>query len=261
VQELHKAAQYIHCRVTHQFTGKAFYITYVYGANQEATRRELWEALESIAETMDEAWCVLGDFNAVLYPEDRRGGTAVQDFEVRPFLECLTNCELREARYRRPYYSWTDQTVWTRIDRVFINTLWYDIFDFCQTAYLPSSLSDHIPMLLETPTCPVPPKLFHFCDMWVRDPDFLPMIQACFPGHSVDPWPTLARYHSRRSDIGSAPCIPLDMGIFDANNVELNPSLHPLNYAFMRRPLAPTLRPKSLTLRRRIFISLLRPWS
>ena len=196
VHELQKASQYIHCHVTHQFTGKAFYITYVYGANQEGTRRDLWTALEAIALSMDDAWCVMGDFNAVLYPEDRQGGTMVQDFEVRPFQECITNCELQEARYRGPYFSWTNHTVWTRIDRVFTNTLWYGVFDFCQTAYLPHSLSDHTPLVLETPTCPLPQRSFLFCDMWVRDPDFSNLIQECMTTPTT-PWPTLTCFLSR----------------------------------------------------------------
>jgi len=32
---------------------------------------------------MTEAWCILGDFNVVLYKEDRRGGNVIQDTEIR----------------------------------------------------------------------------------------------------------------------------------------------------------------------------------
>ena len=48
---------------------KGFYITFVYGANHELQRKDLWDDLINIANSMNEAWCILGDFNAVLYTE------------------------------------------------------------------------------------------------------------------------------------------------------------------------------------------------
>ena len=101
---------------------KTFYITYVYGANQEAQRGPLWDDLINIAKAMDEAWCVLGDFNAVLYLGDKMGGNEVQLHEIKNFNACITSCELQELGGDGPYYTWTNKTIWTRIDRVFVNT-------------------------------------------------------------------------------------------------------------------------------------------
>ena len=69
--------QHIHSRVIQQHSGKIFYITYVYVNSYDALRRVLWDALISLLASMDDAWCVLGDFNSVLYPQDRRGGTDI----------------------------------------------------------------------------------------------------------------------------------------------------------------------------------------
>ncbi|KAJ8420079.1 hypothetical protein Cgig2_019935 [Carnegiea gigantea] len=63
---------------------------------------------------MTEAWCILGDFNAVLYKEDIRGGNS-------------------------------------RIDRALINIHWYEVFEFTQNHYLTNGLSDHTPMLIKFP--------------------------------------------------------------------------------------------------------------
>lgn len=147
---------------------------------------------------MDEAWCVLGDFNLVLYPGDRMGGIEIQDFEVRPFADCLASCELQVLRYRGPYFTWTNKTVWSGIDRVFSNTLWYNLFDFSHTHYLPSSLSDHTPMVIESPKCPLPPRLFHFCDMWLKDSSFLPTVSFYLsPCSRPDPRIALQTFLSR----------------------------------------------------------------
>ncbi|KAJ8426356.1 LOW QUALITY PROTEIN: hypothetical protein Cgig2_021476 [Carnegiea gigantea] len=154
---LTQSDQFIHCKATQNNTMKTFFITFVYGANHEL--RPLWEDLMHIAKEMDEAWYVLGDFNAVLYPGDRMGGTD-------------------ELRNNGPYYTWTNKTIWTRIDRGFVNTYWYNAFDICQLNYMAYSLSDHIAMVLNFPWCPKPKPSFQFCNMWIRDPNFLPLMSS-----------------------------------------------------------------------------------
>ncbi|KAJ8421596.1 LOW QUALITY PROTEIN: hypothetical protein Cgig2_020785 [Carnegiea gigantea] len=74
VQIISMEEQFIHYRAMHTTTMKSVYLTFIYGANQEGQRRALWEALKNIAKDMEEAWCILGDFNSVLYPRDRMGG-------------------------------------------------------------------------------------------------------------------------------------------------------------------------------------------
>ena len=124
---------------------------------------------------MDEAWCVLGDFNAVLYIGDRIGGTEVKLHEIQSFDECITTCELQEIRSNGPYYTWTNKTIWTRIDRAFVNTFWFNAFDICHLTYMANSLSDYTASVLDFSRCPKPKSSFQFCDMWVRDSSFLPL--------------------------------------------------------------------------------------
>ncbi|KAJ8426043.1 hypothetical protein Cgig2_021401 [Carnegiea gigantea] len=83
---------------------------------------------EGFVQEMDEAWCILGDFNAVLYPGDRMGGTEVQFHEIKNFSDCISTY--------------------------------------------------HTAMVLSFPWCPKPKPSFQFCDMWVRDPSFLPLMST-----------------------------------------------------------------------------------
>ena len=127
---------------------------------------------------MDEVWCVLGDFNAVLYPRDRIGGTKVHLHEIKSFSDCIITCELQELRNNSPYYTWTNKTIWIRIDRVFVNTYWYNAFDICHLTYMANSFSDHIAMVLNFPCCPKPKPSFQFYNMRIRDPSFLPLMSS-----------------------------------------------------------------------------------
>ncbi|KAJ8420328.1 hypothetical protein Cgig2_021614 [Carnegiea gigantea] len=105
-------------------------------------RKPLWNTLIDLSGRIHDAWCVLGDFNSVLYPGDRIRGTKVQDFEVKPLSEYIASWELQEVIHST------------------------------------NGLSDYTPLILDLPNCPKPHKLFQFCNMWTRDPGFLPLISS-----------------------------------------------------------------------------------
>ncbi|KAJ8419442.1 hypothetical protein Cgig2_014343 [Carnegiea gigantea] len=63
LQVLATTAQLLHCKVHHIESKKHFFLTFVYGFNHAAERVDLWSDLCSIANNMEEAWCVIGDFN------------------------------------------------------------------------------------------------------------------------------------------------------------------------------------------------------
>ncbi|RAL50969.1 hypothetical protein DM860_005325 [Cuscuta australis] len=48
---------------------------------------------------------IMGDFNAVLLPNDRIGGNKVTEEEVREFKECMTRCEMEELPTIGSYYT------------------------------------------------------------------------------------------------------------------------------------------------------------
>ncbi|KAJ8422406.1 hypothetical protein Cgig2_013226 [Carnegiea gigantea] len=76
------------------------------------------------------------------------------------------------------YYSWTNKSIWSRIDRAFINSYWHDQFDFTQSRYLAMGLSDHTSLLIHLPTAPKPLPSFQFYDIWCAHKDFQSIITA-----------------------------------------------------------------------------------
>ncbi|KAJ8423644.1 hypothetical protein Cgig2_006675 [Carnegiea gigantea] len=113
--------QLMHCQETRMQNIKQFHITFMYRLNKEQQRLALWPELQDIAEQMQEAWCVICDFNAVLYKEDR-----------------------------------IDKTIWSRIDRAFSNIHWYEQMNYTQVHYLANGLSDHTPLLIQFPSMSKP---------------------------------------------------------------------------------------------------------
>jgi len=75
VTVLDKSDQLIDNRVTQLSTQRTFYITMVYGHNTHDRQLALWADMKRIAlQIEDTAWCLMGDFNAVLPSGDRIGG-------------------------------------------------------------------------------------------------------------------------------------------------------------------------------------------
>jgi len=116
--------QLIHCEATQINSKIQLFISFVYVFNHEQQRRALWHNMENIANQMTEPWCLIGDFSIVLSPADRIGGNEVSVQEIWSFSQCLQNCDLQEMRSIGAHFSWTNQTIWSRIDRAFINLSW-----------------------------------------------------------------------------------------------------------------------------------------
>jgi len=63
----------------------------------------------------------MGDFNTILHKEDRIGGDEITVHDLHEIQHIMEECELHEMRSTGPYYSWTNKTIWSRIDRVLHN--------------------------------------------------------------------------------------------------------------------------------------------
>lgn len=50
----------------------------VYAKNQLVNRRDLWMNIKGLANTIQDPWMVIGDYNNVLTVADRMGGCLVQ---------------------------------------------------------------------------------------------------------------------------------------------------------------------------------------
>ena len=176
--------QFIHCSVSQLLTSKHFHITFIYGHNHEPQRQPMWTALHRISTSIQGAWCILGDFNAILSKDDRIGGDTVSDHDIQELSNFMEDCEVLEMPSTGPFFSWTNKTIWSRIDRVFINILWHEVFDYTIAKYLPQGLSDHTPILVHFHTSPKPPHQFQFCDMWSSHQDFQDIVLSGLPDSS-----------------------------------------------------------------------------
>ncbi|GFZ17714.1 hypothetical protein Acr_26g0009840 [Actinidia rufa] len=137
-------------------------------------RRSLWENLRGFNSIHHHPWILLGDFNNVLSNGERINGMSVTTYEIREFKECCYDLGLSDLRSTGAFFTWTNNSVWCKLDRVMVNNEWTQRGMLAQAQYdPPGKLSDHSPcsvsFMEEDNRGPIP---FKFFNMWVKHDNF-----------------------------------------------------------------------------------------
>lgn len=115
--------------LTIQYTNKGIsdtVITFVYAKCTLEDRRDIWDSLESISNTINGPWCIGGDFNDIMDSEEKQGGrirTAQRCFD---FISTMEACRMTGVGFTGPKFTWCNKRspnkrIWKRFDRVLIN--------------------------------------------------------------------------------------------------------------------------------------------
>uniref|UniRef100_A0A803P9I3 Reverse transcriptase domain-containing protein n=1 Tax=Cannabis sativa TaxID=3483 RepID=A0A803P9I3_CANSA len=98
--------------------------------NGQIGRRILWQNLKDLV--IKDAWLVLGDFNEILYKEERIRVRARYK-EAREFHECVEMCHWEDVKYIGNYFTWSnnqygEDRIYSKIDKVLANQDWLESF-------------------------------------------------------------------------------------------------------------------------------------
>ncbi|XP_074305135.1 uncharacterized protein LOC141640143 [Silene latifolia] len=145
--------QSIHFQVIDKIRRQKFWMTVVYGLNKAAERIPLWESLRTYHNMVKGPWIVAGDFNSVMASNERIGGAPISHAEIRPMLQTIQDCQLSDLSAKGAFFTWNNKhehhsKVYSRLDRVFINADWMDIFSDSYVHFLPEGMFDHCPGLI-----------------------------------------------------------------------------------------------------------------
>lgn len=84
-----------------------FIVTFVYGDNYYVTRKELWDSIDAFASFNVKPWVLLGDFNSLLGPSEKVGGSPIQPCRY-DFSRCVQSSQLLDLPYSGCFYTWTN---------------------------------------------------------------------------------------------------------------------------------------------------------
>nr|XP_009783789.1 PREDICTED: uncharacterized protein LOC104232310 [Nicotiana sylvestris]XP_016467865.1 PREDICTED: uncharacterized protein LOC107790453 [Nicotiana tabacum] len=91
----------------------------------------------------------MGDFNTVLHPKDRQFGAPVQEVEIRDFRDFLFDTGMTEVQYMGRNYTWTNNHVYSKIDRAIVNGEWMTTMPTLQVQVMEPYFSDHSPLSIQ----------------------------------------------------------------------------------------------------------------
>ncbi|KAK4406640.1 hypothetical protein Sango_0670500 [Sesamum angolense] len=123
-------------------------------------------------------WILGGDFNTVLSPNERSGGSTPSRIAMSDFHDAIADSALVDAGYVRSPYTWYSRRLSQRLDRVLISSCWMIVFPKMQVTHLELSQSNNHGLLVETEyTVERKVSSFRFQHMWTMHSKFLGVIR------------------------------------------------------------------------------------
>ncbi|KAL3533572.1 hypothetical protein ACH5RR_007093 [Cinchona calisaya] len=161
-------------------SGISWLFTTLYVSPIFAAREQLWNYLKKVKDIANVPWLIYGDFNEVLKPSEKRGGSKLQQNRVDKLFDCIDYCNLFDLNCKGPTFTWTNKrfgkaSIRERLDRTYCNSLWRHLFEEAYVRVLPRTHSDHHPLLINLLGVPQPLinlRPFRMEAAWLTHPDF-----------------------------------------------------------------------------------------
>ena len=147
----------------------------VYAPNGQNETMEVWDQLRRLNESNQEPMILMGDFNEVVWLEERRGASIVTQgmCELRILIQDMNMIDM-EINMR---YTWLTKNVARRIDKIMIDMAILEEFPHIQAYSKDRLLSDHHPILLASSRIEWGPIPFRSLDCWLQEPSFLKVFE------------------------------------------------------------------------------------
>ncbi|XP_073051340.1 uncharacterized protein [Primulina eburnea] len=139
-------------------------------------RRDLWASLLLVKPVLG-PWLVGGDFNVVRDASECLGSRGGRLLPMEEFNTFILDSGLSDAGFEGSSVTWTNKTIWKRLDRVLVSVDWGDHFSSIRVEHLARTVSDHCPLLVTAPIFARGPSSFRFQRMWVRHHGFLQTVR------------------------------------------------------------------------------------
>ncbi|EOY02236.1 Uncharacterized protein TCM_011923 [Theobroma cacao] len=170
--------QCLHVRLSLPWLPHPISATFVYAKCTRQERLELWNCLRSLSSDMQGPWMVGGDFNTIVSCAERLNGAPPHGGSMEDFVATLFDCGLIDAGFEGNSFTWTNNHMFQRLDRVVYNPEWAHCFSSTRVQHLNRDGSDHCPLLISCATASQKgPSTFRFLHAWTKHHDFLPFVE------------------------------------------------------------------------------------
>ncbi|KAJ6422910.1 hypothetical protein OIU84_023947 [Salix udensis] len=184
---IHSTSQWITCAAVSVATSSTLIITFVYGLNTSAERMSLWDYLiNSTQQFSNMPWILLGDFNTMMYSDQKVGGDSRWLTHHEDFQKAAHQAQLIPLPYKGMKYTWSNgqpghRNIQEKLDWALGNSRVLQDWPDTITTFLPRSISDHCAIILQlNKSQTVRPSQFKFINAWTSRDDYLPIISSAW---------------------------------------------------------------------------------
>jgi exonuclease III len=146
-----------------------------YGPPHSVRKRETWENLGAVLESIEGSWVCIGDFNMIVEEEEKEGGKPGCASAPNFLKDLIFYLGVVDLGFSGNKFTWTNKrwgknSIRERLDRGLSNINWRLKFPKAAIYHLGAIKSDHCPILLDTnPSESFTPRPFKFEAAWTRD--------------------------------------------------------------------------------------------
>lgn len=91
--------------IIHMGNQQDWLLSVIYASISAGTRQLLWEAFVEASKSLTLLWAVVGDFNQVGDPKDKKGGATTYSGRMVRFTEFVDECELIDLGFSGPRFT------------------------------------------------------------------------------------------------------------------------------------------------------------
>lgn len=152
-------------------------LTGYYGQPDRSRRHESWALLRSLKSKSQLPWCILGDFNDILFQSEKRGNTSHPNYLLNGFRSAVEDANLIDLGMSGYEFTWergagSDDWVEERLDRVMASNDWINLNAGAVVRNILTLNSDHSALSLQLSSInEIGIFRFRFENAWAKEPD------------------------------------------------------------------------------------------
>ncbi|KAJ8754033.1 hypothetical protein K2173_001931 [Erythroxylum novogranatense] len=132
---------------------KRWRLTGFYGYPERHSRHLGWNLIRRLHTQSTLPWCVIGDFNDIMFPFEKQGNQSHPRALMEGFQQTLSSCHLYDLGAEGSLFTWENRRnefamVRERLDRAVATTAWSSSFWMARVSTLQTESSDHLPIFL-----------------------------------------------------------------------------------------------------------------
>jgi len=124
-----------------------WWFTCVYGPQGTEQKIEFLQELRDIRQACLGPWTIARDYNLIYREEDKSNDNFNQAMMGR-FRRLINDLGLKEIPLHGRKFTWTNNDVSIKLDRVLCSVEWEELFSNCLLQFAASDDSDHCPLIL-----------------------------------------------------------------------------------------------------------------